>query len=64
VMSRVLAIACGHEDAIDLDRLRHDQLMRLAVGRCPESGHPLRRHRARGRRTAPYEGASVGRLKT
>src|SRR6202166_1138667 len=31
VMSRVLAIACGHEDAIDLDRLRHDPLMNLAV---------------------------------
>jgi hypothetical protein len=41
VMSRVLAIACGHEDAIDLDRLRHDPLMKLAVGRCPESGQPL-----------------------
>jgi hypothetical protein len=25
VMSRVLAIARGHEDAIDLDRLRHDR---------------------------------------
>ena len=24
VMSRVLAIACGHEDAIDVDRFRHD----------------------------------------
>jgi hypothetical protein len=32
VMSRVLAIAWGHEDAIDLDRLRHDPLMKLAVG--------------------------------
>jgi hypothetical protein len=41
VMSRVLAIACGYEDAIDLDRLRHDPLMKLAVGRCPESGQPL-----------------------
>ena len=41
VMSRVLAIACGHEDAIDLDRLRHDPLMKVAVGRCPESGEPL-----------------------
>src|ERR1700730_7131471 len=41
VMSRVLAIARGHEDAIDLDRLRHDPLMKLAVGRCPESGQPL-----------------------
>jgi hypothetical protein len=41
VTSCVLAIACGHEDAIDLDRLRHDPLMKLAVGRCPESGQPL-----------------------
>jgi Transposase DDE domain group 1 len=41
MMSRVLAIARGHEDAIDLDRLRHDPLMKLAVGRCPESGAAL-----------------------
>jgi hypothetical protein len=41
VMARVSAIACGHKDAIDLDRLRHDPLMKLAVGRCPESGQPL-----------------------
>jgi hypothetical protein len=41
VMARVCAIACGHEDAIDLDRLRHDPLMKLAVGRCPESGAAL-----------------------
>jgi hypothetical protein len=33
VMARVCAIACGHEDAIDLDRLRHDPLMKVAVGR-------------------------------
>jgi hypothetical protein len=32
VMARVCAIACGHEDAIDLDRLRHDPLMKVAVG--------------------------------
>ena len=38
VMARVSAIACGYEDANDLDRLRHDPLMKLAVGRCPESG--------------------------
>jgi hypothetical protein len=37
----VSAIACGYEDAIDLDRLRHDPLMKLAVGRCPESGEAL-----------------------
>ncbi len=41
VMARVSAIACGYEDAIDLDRLRHDPLMKLAVGRCPESGEAL-----------------------
>jgi hypothetical protein len=41
VMARVCAIACGHEDAIDLDRLRHDPLMKVAVGRYPQSGAPL-----------------------
>jgi len=41
VMARTSAIACGYEDAIDLDRLRHDPLMKLAVGRCPESGAAL-----------------------
>jgi hypothetical protein len=41
VMARVSAIACGHEDAIDLDRLRHDPLMKIAVGRCPDSGAAL-----------------------
>jgi len=41
VMARVAAIACGHEDAIDLDRLRHDPLMKVAVGRCPITGGPL-----------------------
>src|ERR1700732_334099 len=41
LMARVSAIACGYEDAIDLDRLRHDPLMKLAVGRCPESCEAL-----------------------
>jgi DDE family transposase len=41
VMARVAAIACGHKDAIDLDRLRHDPLMKVAVGRCPQTGEPL-----------------------
>ena len=27
VMARVVAIACGYEDAIDFDRLRHDPLI-------------------------------------
>src|SRR5919198_4847453 len=41
VMARASAIACGYEDAIDLDRLRPAPLMKVAVGRCPESGAPL-----------------------
>ena len=41
VTARVAAIACGYKDAIDLDRLRHDPLMKVAVGRCPETGAPL-----------------------
>jgi Transposase DDE domain group 1 len=45
VMARVCAIACGHEDAIDLDRLRHDPLMKVAVGGCPQSRAPLPRNR-------------------
>lgn len=39
--TRILAIACGYEDANDLDRLRHDPLLKLAVGRCPRSGSAL-----------------------
>jgi hypothetical protein len=41
VMERVSAIACGYKDAIDLDQLRYDPLMKLTVGRCPETGAPL-----------------------
>jgi hypothetical protein len=36
VMARSSAIACGHKDANDLDRLRHDPLMKITVGRCPQ----------------------------
>ena len=41
VTARVFAIACGYKDGNDLDRLRHDPLLKLAVGRGPESGAPL-----------------------
>jgi Transposase DDE domain group 1 len=41
VMARTSAIACGYKDAIDHDRLRHDPLMKVAVGRHPQSGAPL-----------------------
>lgn len=41
VRFRMLAIACGNEDADDCDALRCDPLFKLSVGRAPESGDPL-----------------------
>lgn len=41
LLFRMLAIACGNEDADDCDVLRKDSLFKLAVGRAPESGDPL-----------------------
>ena len=39
--ARVLAVACGYEDANDLDRLRGDPAFKLACGRLPDSGGDL-----------------------
>jgi hypothetical protein len=39
--ARIFAIACGYEDANDLDRLRHDPAFKLACGRLPDSGQDL-----------------------
>ena len=39
--ARVLAIACGYEDADDLDALRDDPGFRLALGKLPETGAGL-----------------------
>lgn len=39
--ARIFAIAQGYEDANDHDRLRHDPLLKLAVGRAPETGAAL-----------------------
>jgi hypothetical protein len=39
--ARVLAIACGYEDANDLDRLRTDPAFKLSCGRLPDSGDDL-----------------------
>lgn len=39
--ARVLAIACGYEDADDLDALRNDAGFRLALGKLPSSGPGL-----------------------
>src|SRR3954451_21335526 len=39
--ARMLAIACGYEDADDLDYLRTDPGFKLACGRLPDSGGDL-----------------------
>jgi transposase InsO family protein len=39
--ARIFAIACGYEDANDLDRLRSDPALKLACGRLPDSGVDL-----------------------
>src|SRR5262245_47477776 len=39
--ARILAIACGYEDANDFDRLRFDPAFKLACGRLPDSGLDL-----------------------
>ncbi len=39
--ARIFAIACGYEDADDLDRLRCDPAFKLACGRLPDSGTDL-----------------------
>jgi hypothetical protein len=39
--ARMLAIACGYEDADDLDHLRSDPGFKLACGRLPDSDGDL-----------------------
>ena len=39
--ARIFAIACGYEDANDLDRLRGDPAFKLACGRLPDNGLDL-----------------------
>ncbi len=39
--ARILAIACGYEDADDLDSLRTDPGFKLACGRLPDTGRDL-----------------------
>ena len=41
LLACILAIACGYEDADDLDHLRGDPAFKLACGRLPESGADL-----------------------
>ncbi len=41
IRARILAIACGYEDANDMDELRHDPALKMACERRPESGAAL-----------------------
>lgn len=41
IAARVFGICCGYEDAIDHDTLRDDPALKMAVGRCPETGADL-----------------------
>lgn len=41
IRARIFAIACGYEDADDLDVLRGDPAFKLACGRLPDSGVDL-----------------------
>jgi Transposase DDE domain group 1 len=41
IAARVFGICCGYEDGIDHDALRHDPALKMAVGRCPETGADL-----------------------
>ena len=41
IRARIFAIACGYEDADDLDFLRTDPAFKLACGRLPDSGADL-----------------------
>jgi hypothetical protein len=41
IRARIFAIACGYEDAADLDSLRFDPAFKLACGRLPDTGRNL-----------------------
>jgi hypothetical protein len=41
IRARVFAIACGYEDANDLDALRADPAFKMACGRLPDTGRDL-----------------------
>ena len=65
VMARASAIACGYEDAIDLDRLRHDPLLKSRLAAVRRPGRRWRRNRPslvwRMRRAGPRRGVSLRR---
>jgi Transposase DDE domain group 1 len=39
--ARVFGLCCGYEDGIDHNQLRYDPALKMAVGRCPDSGADL-----------------------
>ena len=41
IAARVFGICCGYEDGIDHDALRHDPALKMAIGRCPQTGADL-----------------------
>lgn len=41
IAARVFGICCGYEDGIDHDALRTDPALKMAVGRCPQTGADL-----------------------
>ena len=41
--ARVFGICCGWEDGIDHNRLRDDPALKMAVGRCPQTGAQIGR---------------------
>ena len=41
IAARVFGICCGYEDGIDHNALRTDPALKMAVGRCPQTGADL-----------------------
>jgi Transposase DDE domain group 1 len=41
IAARVFGLCCGYEDGIDHNQLRYDPALKMAIGRCPESGADL-----------------------
>ena len=52
--ARIFAIACGYEDADDLDRLRSDPAFKLACSRLPDTGRALCSQPTVSRRECAY----------
>jgi Transposase DDE domain group 1 len=41
IAARVFGISCGYADGIDQNALRIDPALKMAVGRCPETGRDI-----------------------